>query len=216
MVGAFGEVQVMDWGLAKVLARVGPADEESARLDRDTSIVRTVRHRLGYRAVRRRDRCSARRLTWRRSRRAGNLAWSTNAPMSSVWVRSSARFLPGSPLTAAPTCGRRCGPRPGRLGPTWAMPWIVWTRVVPSRSWSPWRETASHPSGTTAPECRRSRLRADDLSPRHARTTQTSRAIERRFAGEGSTERRNGDGWRSHWRPRLWDCSRQPAAAAPG
>ncbi len=29
MVGAFGEVQVMDWGLAKILTRQGPADEES-------------------------------------------------------------------------------------------------------------------------------------------------------------------------------------------
>ena len=44
MVGAFGEVQVMDWGLAKVLGRVHPADEESARLDRETRIVQTVRH----------------------------------------------------------------------------------------------------------------------------------------------------------------------------
>ena len=42
MVGAFGEVQVMDWGLAKVLARDRPSAEESARLDRDSSIVRTV------------------------------------------------------------------------------------------------------------------------------------------------------------------------------
>ncbi len=31
MVGAFGEVQVMDWGLAKVLAEGGVADEERAR-----------------------------------------------------------------------------------------------------------------------------------------------------------------------------------------
>jgi serine/threonine-protein kinase len=31
MVGAFGEVQVMDWGLAKVLAEGGIADEEKAR-----------------------------------------------------------------------------------------------------------------------------------------------------------------------------------------
>src|SRR5262249_30799521 len=30
MIGAFGEVQVMDWGLAKVLAESGGADEERA------------------------------------------------------------------------------------------------------------------------------------------------------------------------------------------
>src|SRR5262245_40372976 len=34
MVGAFGEVQVMDWGLAKVLAEGGVADEERASRER--------------------------------------------------------------------------------------------------------------------------------------------------------------------------------------
>jgi len=42
MVGAFGEVQVVDWGLAKVLQRGGVADEERAREDR-MSVVETVR-----------------------------------------------------------------------------------------------------------------------------------------------------------------------------
>ena len=31
MVGAFGEVQVVDWGFAKVLSRGGVADEQPAR-----------------------------------------------------------------------------------------------------------------------------------------------------------------------------------------
>jgi serine/threonine-protein kinase len=35
MVGAFGEVQVMDWGLAKVLAEGGVADEEKASRERE-------------------------------------------------------------------------------------------------------------------------------------------------------------------------------------
>jgi serine/threonine protein kinase len=44
MVGAFGEVQVMDWGLAKVLAVGGVADEKRARdKHRDVSIIRTRR-----------------------------------------------------------------------------------------------------------------------------------------------------------------------------
>jgi serine/threonine-protein kinase len=47
MVGAFGEVQVMDWGLAKVLAEGGVADEERASRERQrpegVSTIRTAR-----------------------------------------------------------------------------------------------------------------------------------------------------------------------------
>jgi tetratricopeptide (TPR) repeat protein len=47
MVGAFGEVQVMDWGLAKVLAEGGITDEEKASRERqrpeDASLIRTAR-----------------------------------------------------------------------------------------------------------------------------------------------------------------------------
>ncbi len=45
MVGAFGEVQVVDWGLAKVLSRGGTADEKRARDIQTTSltILETVR-----------------------------------------------------------------------------------------------------------------------------------------------------------------------------
>jgi serine/threonine-protein kinase len=42
MVGSFGEVQVMDWGLAKVLASGGVADEADAQLARQT-VIMTVR-----------------------------------------------------------------------------------------------------------------------------------------------------------------------------
>ena len=45
MVGAFGEVQVMDWGLAKVLATGGIADEKRARdTNLGQSFIQTVRH----------------------------------------------------------------------------------------------------------------------------------------------------------------------------
>jgi tRNA A-37 threonylcarbamoyl transferase component Bud32/tetratricopeptide (TPR) repeat protein len=44
MIGAFGEVQVVDWGFAKVLAQGGVADERRARLDSvDVTRIATVR-----------------------------------------------------------------------------------------------------------------------------------------------------------------------------
>src|SRR5271166_6558959 len=47
MVGAFGEVQVIDWGLAKVLAEGGVADEERAsrahQQPEDVTMIRTAR-----------------------------------------------------------------------------------------------------------------------------------------------------------------------------
>jgi WD40 repeat protein/serine/threonine protein kinase len=44
MVGAFGEVQVMDWGLAKVLTEGGVADDERSQATRnEVGVVRTVR-----------------------------------------------------------------------------------------------------------------------------------------------------------------------------
>jgi tRNA A-37 threonylcarbamoyl transferase component Bud32/tetratricopeptide (TPR) repeat protein len=43
MVGAFGEVQVVDWGLAKVLRQGGVADERRAQKAPDVSVIATVR-----------------------------------------------------------------------------------------------------------------------------------------------------------------------------
>jgi len=48
MVGAFGEVQVLDWGLAKVLAQGGVADEKLGRAQASrASIIATIRHKSG-------------------------------------------------------------------------------------------------------------------------------------------------------------------------
>lgn len=48
MVGAFGEVQVMDWGLAKVLQSGGVADEKKAHTQHQgTSVIQTLRSQGG-------------------------------------------------------------------------------------------------------------------------------------------------------------------------
>ena len=71
MVGSFGEVQVMDWGLAKVLPRGGIADEDDgAARSRKRSSRRCAADRPVAAASRRRGACWARPLTWPRSRRA--------------------------------------------------------------------------------------------------------------------------------------------------
>jgi serine/threonine-protein kinase len=44
MVGSFGEVQVMDWGLAKVLKEGGVADEQKALTQQTVSMIRTQRN----------------------------------------------------------------------------------------------------------------------------------------------------------------------------
>lgn len=50
MVGSFGEVQVMDWGLAKVLPKEGQRQEKPKALDplKDQSIIQTVRSTEGH------------------------------------------------------------------------------------------------------------------------------------------------------------------------
>ncbi len=68
MVGSFGEVQVMDWGLAKVLPRGGVVDDARAGQTRDETVIATARSGSDSDAVRSRPaRSWARPRTWRRA-----------------------------------------------------------------------------------------------------------------------------------------------------
>jgi serine/threonine-protein kinase len=101
MVGAFGEVQVMDWGLAKVLRRGGVADDLGAgRIGREETIIATARI---FRAL---GRSWELPPTWRPSRLGARSNGSTNAPTSSRWGRSSARSSPAFPPSWAATPAR--------------------------------------------------------------------------------------------------------------
>ena len=89
MVGPFGEVQVMDWGLAKVLAKDGPRKEVAARPPPRRSWPRS-----GARSIaisRRWAPCWARRPTWPPNRPAGRPKPSIAGPTCLRSARSSAR-----------------------------------------------------------------------------------------------------------------------------
>ena len=107
MVGAFGEVQVMDWGLAKVLGRGG----RPGRADRRRDDARRPRSAIDSdRRGRRRDAgraaCWARRRTCPRSRRSGRSTRSTSGATCSASGRSCARSSPASRRTSGRTPSR--------------------------------------------------------------------------------------------------------------
>ena len=90
MVGAFGEVQVLDWGLAKVLGKEDPATAEALAADQT---------RPGRRSLRRQRPGRTRRpAAWSapprssRGRRWARSTRSTSVPMCSGWVPCSLRF----------------------------------------------------------------------------------------------------------------------------
>ena len=89
MVGSFGQVQVVDWGLAKVLPKDAPRAEVVAPRPTRQSWLRS-----GARAKaisRRTVWCRARRRTWPPSRPGARPRPSTAGPTCSRWARSSAR-----------------------------------------------------------------------------------------------------------------------------
>ncbi len=146
MVGGFGEVQVMDWGLAKVLARGEPApppDEPRAPADGRSS------PRRGAGAARTARTCP-RRLGHRHARLHGPRAGprrgpprSTPAPTSSPSARSCARPSPAARRTPAggpPRCAA------WRRGATRPRPWRRSTAAAATPSWSPSPATAWPPN----------------------------------------------------------------------
>ncbi len=92
MVGSFGEVQVMDWGLAKVLPRGCVVDDEKAgQDDRRETVIATASSGSDAPACRGPGRRWGRRRTWRRSRRGARGTGWTSGPTCSRWARSCAR-----------------------------------------------------------------------------------------------------------------------------
>ena len=92
MVGGFGEVQVMDWGLAKVLAHGEAARRPDEPSRPDETVVATARSGSAGSDL------STRRLGHRHAGLHGagagarrNRTGSIRGPMSSRWARSSAR-----------------------------------------------------------------------------------------------------------------------------
>ena len=97
MVGNFGEVQVMDWGLAKVLAEGGVADEAKAGRIAETAIRPCAAARPVVAASQRRAASWARRPTWRPNSAGATSSRSTSGRTCSDWERSSARSSRGDP-----------------------------------------------------------------------------------------------------------------------
>jgi serine/threonine-protein kinase len=130
MVGAFGEVQVMDWGLAKVL------HDETSRGRQRTETGPRANEAVTDPADRPDNRTQAGAVlgtlspTCRRSRRAARSKTWISAATSSAWGRSCARSLRGDhPMRVA---ARRYG-----FTPSWAPPGRPW------RGWRPVRRTRS-------------------------------------------------------------------------
>ncbi len=108
MLGNFGEVQVMDWGLAKVLPRGGIVNDASTARGPPTSrsFPRPAATWARTATCRWKAWCSARRPTWPPSKPAARPTGWTSGATSSPWVRSSARSSPASRPSPAGTRAR--------------------------------------------------------------------------------------------------------------
>jgi serine/threonine protein kinase len=122
MVGAFGEVQVMDWGLAKVLAEgVSPTRRRPAASISPSKAPGSARRGAPARwaasaPTRRPDRSWVRPPTWRRNKPTVISPTSTAGPMCSGWGPSCARSSRANrPIWGDPQ--RKCAARPATA--TW-------------------------------------------------------------------------------------------------
>ena len=225
MVGAFGEVQVMDWGLAKVLTvptrpGAGRGRRRGDRPDSRTSAVAARDRRPGP--------SSARRRTWPRSRPAARRTGWTSGPTCSASAPSCARSSPASRRTPAAAAGttscRR--PAPGRPGRRLAP---GWTRAGRTPSWSRWPRPAWRPTAADRPRGRGARWPAAVTA--YLAGGRGAAAGGRARAGGGPGRRRPPSGGRRRltvglaaavlgWRwpagPAWWAVERKAAEAVRG
>ena len=131
MVGSFGEVQVMDWGLAKVFVgvewRMTPRPVRESRKRRSSPQPGADRPTTSHRPVA----CWGHRLTWPPSRRGARATGWMSESTCSRWARSSVRCSPASPHSrgeAPPRFGAR------RRGARWPRRSRDWRAAGPNPS----------------------------------------------------------------------------------